>query len=277
MERVEATNEVAFRVRFTGHSGHLRLEPLPPVQRSTPLSSLPDFILVSSPPSFPLLSSSQTASFAVSSVVPPIDWSFSWSPPAFPPETPESVKAYLEDNYLRPELDPDEFSVENSGRFWDFDWFGRAKVPLEPSAPRSVVAPSWELPFRRSKNTGPSGIWNPSSVEVSADGLFATPFFLASLHLSHMEVDVAELMEGAQDSGSMPRMPGPAKDFVRGSTNSRPFRPGGLDGSQALARNLPEDALSGEWVCKVLDGGPAETVPPSFKKGLDLGDLKVLI
>ncbi|KAJ8458801.1 hypothetical protein OPV22_031727 [Ensete ventricosum] len=218
MERVEATNEVAFRVRFTGHSGHLRLEPLPPVQRSTPLSSLPDFIL----------------------------------PPAFPPETPESVKAYLEDNYLRPELDPDEFSVENSGRFWDFDWFGRAKVPLEPSAPRSVVAPSWELPFRRSKNTGPSGIWNPSSVEV----------------------DVAELMEGAQDSGSMPRMPGPAKDFVRGSTNSRPFRPGGLDGSQALARNLPEDALSGEWVCKVLDGGPAETVPPSFKKGLDLGDLK---
>ncbi|CAL9777952.1 unnamed protein product [Musa acuminata subsp. burmannicoides] len=218
MERVEATNEVAFRVGFTGYSGHLRLEPLPPVQRPTPLSSLPDFIL----------------------------------PPAFPPETPESLKEYLEDNYLRPELDPDEFSVENSGRFWDFDWFGRAKVPLEPSAPRSVVAPSWELPFRRSKNTGPSGIWNPSSVEV----------------------DVAELMEGAQDSGSMPRMPGPAKDFVRGSTNSRPFRPGGLDGSQALARNPPEGALSGEWVRKVLDGGPAETVPPSFKKGLDLGDLK---
>ncbi|URE37994.1 DSHCT (NUC185) domain [Musa troglodytarum] len=218
MERVVATNEVAFRVGFTGYSGHLRLEPLPPVQRSTPLSSLPDFIL----------------------------------PPAFPPETPESVKEYLEDNYLRPELDPDEFSVENSGRFWDFDWFGRAKVPLEPSAPRSVVAPSWELPFRRSKNTGPSGIWNPSSVEV----------------------DVAELMEGAQDSGSMPRMPGPAKDFVRGSTNSRPFRPGGLDGSQASARSLPEDALSGEWIHKVLDGGPAETVPPSFKKGLDFGDLK---
>ncbi|THU46300.1 hypothetical protein C4D60_Mb09t03470 [Musa balbisiana] len=219
MERVVATNEVAFRVGFTGYSGHLRLEPLPPVQRPTPLSSLPDFIL----------------------------------PPAFPPETPESLKEYLEDNYLRPELDPDEFSVENSGRFWDFDWFGRAKLPLEPSAPRSVVAPSWELPFRRSKNTGPSGIWNPNSVEV----------------------DVAELMEGAQDSGSMPRMPGPAKDFVRGSTNSRPFRPGGLDGSQALARNLPEGALSGEWVRKVLDGGPAETVPPSFKKGLDFGDLKL--
>lgn len=101
-------------------------------------------------------------------------------------------------------------------------------------------------------------------------------FFLVILFVL-FQVDVAELMEGAQDSGSMPRMPGPAKDFVRGSTNSRPFRPGGLDGSQALARNLPEGALSGEWVRKVLDGGPAETVPPSFKKGLDFGDLKVLI
>lgn len=47
MDRFSAGNEVAFRVGFSGHSGHLRLEPLPPVERHNPLRSLPDFILVS--------------------------------------------------------------------------------------------------------------------------------------------------------------------------------------------------------------------------------------
>lgn len=90
------------------------------------------------------------------------------------------------------------------------------------------------------------------------------------------QLDVAELMEGALDSGPMPRMPGPAKDFVRGSTNSRPFRPGGLDSSQSSERNLPDGALSGEWVSELLNGGLAQNIPPSFKKELDLGSLKVL-
>lgn len=76
------------------------------------------------------------------------------------------MKEYLEEKYLQPKLDPDEFSVENSGRQWDFDWFDGAKVPLEPSAPRSVVVPAWELPFRRSKNKTPSGVWDPASIEV---------------------------------------------------------------------------------------------------------------
>ena len=82
---------------------------------------------------------------------------------------------------------------------------------------------------------------------------------------------------GAQDSGVLPRITGPAKDFVKGSIHNRPFRPGGLDGSQSLSRVVPDGALNGEWVHEVLRGGPAQKVPPSFKQGLDLGDLKVCI
>lgn len=82
-------------------------------------------------------------------------------------------------------------------------------------------------------------------------------------------------MAGAQDSGPLPRMAGQAKDYVRGSINNRPFRPGGLDDSHSLERTLPAGASDGEWVREVLIGGLAQTVPPSFKKGLDLGDLKV--
>ncbi|XP_072985738.1 DExH-box ATP-dependent RNA helicase DExH11 isoform X1 [Typha latifolia] len=218
MERLTAANEVAFRIGFSGHSGHLRLEPLPPVERSNSLTSLPEFII----------------------------------PPAFPPETPESLKEYLEEKYLQPELDSNVFSVENSGRLWEFDWFDRAKAPLEPSDARIVVAPSWELPFRRSRKAGSSGIWDPDSVQI----------------------DVAELMEGAQDSGGLSHMPGPAKDFVRGSINNRPFRPGGLDDSQSLERILPEGARNGDWVRELIDGGVAQTTPPSFRKGLELGHLK---
>jgi antiviral helicase SKI2 len=86
-------------------------------------------------------------------------------------------------------------------------------------------------------------------------------------------VDVSELMLGAQDS--LPRATGPAKDFVRGSINNRPFRPGGLDDSRSLERIHPEGASNGEWVREVLNGGPAQAITPSLKKGLDLGNLKV--
>lgn len=48
MDRIQAANELAFRVGFSGHSGHLRVEPLYTVEdRSDPIKSLPDFILVS--------------------------------------------------------------------------------------------------------------------------------------------------------------------------------------------------------------------------------------
>lgn len=37
-----------FKVSLTGYSGHLKIEPLPPVYRENGLSNLPNFILVSS-------------------------------------------------------------------------------------------------------------------------------------------------------------------------------------------------------------------------------------
>ncbi|CAN1329093.1 DExH-box ATP-dependent RNA helicase DExH11 [Linum perenne] len=218
MNRIQATNELAFRVGFSGHSGHLRVEPITSVERDDPIKSLPDFVL----------------------------------PPAFPEETYESIKEHIEERYLLPRLDEDEFSAQVDGRQWEFDWFERVKVPLEPSAPRSVVVPTWELPFRRKQKGSGEGIWEPDSVEV----------------------DVSELTVGDQEHGSVPRMPGSAKDFVRGSTHNRPFRPGGLDDGHSLERIIPDGARNGEWVRQLLTGGPALTTPPGLKEGLDLGDLK---
>ncbi|KAM7527413.1 hypothetical protein LguiB_030823 [Lonicera macranthoides] len=218
MDRIDATNELSFRVGFTGHSGHLKIEPLPPVESPNPRNSVPDFIL----------------------------------PPAFPKETPESIKEYIEEKYLLPRLDPDVFSPEKAGRQWEFDWFEKAKIHLEPSLPRSVMVPTWELPFRRPRRGSELEKYEPRSVQV----------------------DVSEVTVGAEDSGALPRISGPAKDFVKGSINNRPFRPGGLDDSQSLGRVLPDGASNGEWVWEVLNGGPAQTIPPSFKQGVDLGNLK---
>ncbi|KAL5580835.1 hypothetical protein UlMin_013277 [Ulmus minor] len=218
MDPIKAANELYFRVGFSGHSGHLRLDPLSTVERSDPVKSLPDFIL----------------------------------PPAFPKETPESIKSYIEETYLSPRLDSELFAPEKAGKQWDFDWFDKANVPLEPSLPRSVIIPTWELPFRRHKKGMSQEKWEPSSVQV----------------------DVSELTVDAQESGPLPRMSGTPKDYVRGSINNRPFRPGGLDDSQSLQRILPDGASNGEWVRELLNGGPAQAVPPGFKQGLDLGDLK---
>lgn len=90
-------------------------------------------------------------------------------------------------------------------------------------------------------------------------------------------MDVSELMVGDQDFVPVPSMSAPAKDVIRGSITKRPFRPGGLGDSQSLQSLLPEGATNGEWVREVLNGGPAQSVPPSFKQGLDLGDLKVVV
>ncbi|KAJ8553074.1 hypothetical protein K7X08_020467 [Anisodus acutangulus] len=219
MDRIVVANELSFRLGFTGHSGHLTIEPLPPVERDTPLNSIPDFIL----------------------------------PPAFPKETPETIKEYIRQNYLLPQLDADEFSPEKVGRQWEFDWFERAKILPDPSLPRSVVVPTWEVPFRRQRDRLDNGRWEPKSEER----------------------DVSELTVGAEDSGALlPRIVGPPKDFVRGSINSRPFRPGGLDDSPSLGRVVPDGATNGEWAMEVLNGGFAQTAPPSFKQGPDLGDLK---
>lgn len=91
---------------------------------------------------------------------------FVHQPPAFARETPQSIKEYIEETYLLPRLDSDVFSPEKVGRQWDFDWFDKAKVHLEPSLPRSVVIPTWELPFRCQKIGSQGGIWEPNSVQV---------------------------------------------------------------------------------------------------------------
>ncbi|CAN4101758.1 unnamed protein product [Withania somnifera] len=218
MDRIVAANELSFRIGFTGHSGHLTIEPLSPVERDTPVNSIPDFIL----------------------------------PPAFPKETPETIKEYIREKYLLPQLDADEFSPEKVGRQWEFDWFERAKILPDPSLPRSVVVPSWEVPFRRQRDRLDTGRWEPKSEER----------------------DISELTVGTDDSGALPRIVGPPKDFVRGSINNRPFQPGGLDDSPSLGRVVPDGATNGEWVREVLNGGPAQTAPPTFKQGPDLGDLK---
>lgn len=87
-------------------------------------------------------------------------------PPAFPRETYESIKEHLEEEYLMPRLDSDEFSAEKAGRQWDFDWFERVKIIQDPSLPRSIVIPTWELPFRRQKLGSEQGRWEPNSVQV---------------------------------------------------------------------------------------------------------------
>lgn len=63
-------------------------------------------------------------------------------------------------------MDPDEFSPEKAGRQWEFDWFDKAKILPEPSLPRTVVVPKWELPFRRSNETHGHGRWEPSTEQV---------------------------------------------------------------------------------------------------------------
>lgn len=88
-------------------------------------------------------------------------------PPAFPRETPESIKEYIEEKYLLPRLDPDIFSPEKAGRQWEFDWFEKAKIHLDPSLPRSVMVPTWELPFRRPRRGSELEKYEPSSVQVT--------------------------------------------------------------------------------------------------------------
>ena len=47
MNKVEAANELAFRVGISGHGGHLRVEPLYTEESDGAVNSLPDFVSVS--------------------------------------------------------------------------------------------------------------------------------------------------------------------------------------------------------------------------------------
>ncbi|CAL5060163.1 unnamed protein product [Urochloa decumbens] len=211
-------SELPFRISFSGHGGHLRLDPTP-----HPSSPIPEFV----------------------------------PPPAYPPGSPSTLKEYLEANYLNPELHLP--TAADGGRVWDVDWFALARPPLEPSAPRTMLAPAWEPPFRRGRGTSQSAsepqVWDPESVQMEMGEVF-----------------------GSGTGGLAPRMPGPAKDFVRGSINNRPFRPGGLldddADAAALEKAFPEGARNGDWVHELMTGGPAQVAPPGFRKGLELGQLK---
>ncbi|KAF2312608.1 hypothetical protein GH714_035213 [Hevea brasiliensis] len=218
MDRIQATNELAFRVGFSGYSGHLRVEPLSTVERTNPVKSLPDFIL----------------------------------PPAFPRENHESLKEHLEEEYLLPRLDSDEFQqkkLEGSG------------ILIEDKSRDLNKEGGNQIQYRY-------GVLS-KCVYSSAEE------FLSTQHeFGNGKVDMSELTVGAPDSSPLPRVAGPAKDFVRGSINKRPFRPGGLDDSQSLERILPSGATNGEWVHELLNGGPAQSTAPSLKQGLDLGELK---
>lgn len=111
-----------------------------------------------------------------------------FQPPAFIEETEDSIKSYIEEKYLRPNLDIDAFSPEKAGRDWDFDWFDKAKVPLEPSLPRSAVVPVWELPFRRQTKISESQIWDPQSAEVEMSCLFKLMHFSFPINIHHLSL-----------------------------------------------------------------------------------------
>lgn len=166
------------------------------------------------------------------------------------------MKEYLETNYLNPELYLP--SAADDARVWDVDWFGMARPPLEPSAPRTMLVPAWEPPFRRRPSLSPSQepqVWDPESVQL----------------------EMAQVFDSGT-GGMVARMPGPPKDFVRGRVNSRPFRPGGMHDHTAeaavLEKAFPEGARNGDWVRELMSGGPAQIAPPGFGTGLDLGRLK---
>lgn len=234
MDRLFAANEFPFRVGFTGHSGHLRVEPLPPVERRTPLRSLPDLVL----------------------------------PPAFEPETPETILKNVESEYLMPALDHNDFHPDKCGRQWDFDWFDKAVLHLEPSLPRLTVVPVWEAPYRRDRKEDPwkDGKGEEAVVSQDADNKYSSTWIPKSL-----QIEVRDMGARAQESSSILRHPGPPEDFVSGSTSSRPFRPGGFEDAQTSERNIPKGSLNGEWISEIIGGGIMQKLPPGFKEGLDLG------
>ncbi|XP_073149215.1 DExH-box ATP-dependent RNA helicase DExH11 isoform X2 [Henckelia pumila] len=104
--------------------------------------------------------------------------------------------------------------------------------------------------------------------------LHTSHHYLATEVSKETLVDILELTAGADNSGSLPRIVGPAKDFVRGSISSRPFRPGGLDDVDSLGKILPDGCYNGEWAQELLNGGTGQVLPPGFKEGLNLGHLK---
>ncbi|KAL2653895.1 hypothetical protein R1flu_022023 [Riccia fluitans] len=227
--------ELPFKVGWTGYSGHLWVEPTSSCCEKSSLSELPDLIL----------------------------------PPAFPPETPDSIRRRIENEYLSPSLDDELDSASNCGKSWDFDWYGEGIRRLDPSQPQVAVVPVYEPPFRRAnrKETKRNVLLDRTQLrETTQEESPKDPWIPG-----YEQVEVIQSAEGAHNSSSVLRKPGPPDHFVKGSSGNQPFLPGGFDLSQTSERYVPEGALNGEWVAEILQGGPLQTVPPGFKRGLDLG------
>ncbi|CAM6105247.1 unnamed protein product [Calypogeia fissa] len=184
-------------------------------------------------------------------------------PSTLPRETPELIRQRIAREFLTPTLDDEVDSVSGCGKVWEFDWYGEGIQRLDPSLPRVVVVPVYEPPFRRTsvKRAG-NGVANKLDADVDGDEQWIPGF---------EEVEVIHSSEGAHNSSSVLRRPGPPDHFVQGSTSNQPFLPGGFDLSQTSERYIPEGALNGDWLLEILQGGPLQTVPPGFKRGLDLG------
>ncbi|KAG6547499.1 hypothetical protein Mapa_010947 [Marchantia paleacea] len=226
--------ELPFRIGWTGYSGHLWVEPRSSTSQNSPLNDLPDLIL----------------------------------PPPFPAETPELIRKKIEDEYLSVSLDDELDSVANSGKSWDFDWYGEGLRRLDPSQPQVAVVPVYEPPFRRLNRKGfKMGIDSTQPPnETSSQTNLNDPWIPG-----YEQVEVIQSSEGAHNSSSVLRRPGPPDHFVKGSSGNQPFLPGGFDFSQTSERYVPTGAVNGEWLVEVLQGGPLQTIPPGFKHGLDLG------
>lgn len=55
----------------------------------------------------------------------------------------------IEETYLLPSLDDRCHSVQEDGRFWDFDWYSEGNYKVQACSPRFSVEPVWEPPHRR--------------------------------------------------------------------------------------------------------------------------------
>ncbi|KAL3685939.1 hypothetical protein R1sor_003961 [Riccia sorocarpa] len=227
--------ELPFKVGWTGYSGHLWVEPTSNGCKKSSVSELPDFIL----------------------------------PPPFPRETPDSIRKRIENEYLSPSLDDELDSASNCGKSWDFDWYGDGVRRLDPSQPQVAVVPVYEPPFRRANRLVTKRNILLENTPPSSESLQKSP--KDPWIPGYEEVQVIQAAEGAHNSSSVLRKPGPPDHFVKGSSGNQPFLPGGFDLSQTSERYIPEGALNGEWVAEILQGGPLQTVPPGFKRGLDLG------
>jgi antiviral helicase SKI2 len=105
------------------------------------------------------------------------------------------------------------------------------------------------------------------------------------------EIFLPELNDSSQQSMSLLRLPGPSKDFVRGSSQQVPFLPGGMDSEHATLLNaivkptsdtkkdttITTHEISVKDELNLLSNGDVSnllTVPPGFETGVSPSDFQ---